>query len=144
MDEKQLLNITFSSSFDFMDTAHDLVEQVLQLAKFSEDDIYWLTIAAREAIANAIKHGNRLNPEKKVYVDLSLAGDRFIMRVRDEGEGFDPGSIPDPRNKENLLRDKGRGIYYMHTFMDEVNYEFKPGYGTTLTMVKNRHSGVNV
>jgi serine/threonine-protein kinase RsbW len=144
MGEKKLLHISFSSSFDFMDTSHELVEQVLQLAQFAEDDIYWLTIAAREAIANAIKHGNKLNPAKKVYVDLSLVDDKFIMKVRDEGDGFDLDDVPDPRNPENLLKDKGRGIYYIRTFMDEVNYEIIPGEGTTLTMIKNRKTGVNV
>jgi serine/threonine-protein kinase RsbW len=144
MGEKKLLHISFSSSFDFMDTSHELVEQVLQLAQFAEDDIYWLTIAAREAIANAIKHGNKLNPSKKVYVDLSLVDEKFIMKVRDEGEGFNLDDVPDPRNPENLLKDKGRGIYYIRTFMDEVNYEITPGEGTTLTMIKNRKTGVNV
>ena len=127
-----------------MDTAHELVEQVLQLAHFSEDDIYWLTIAAREAIANAIKHGNKMDQAKKVYVDLTLVDDHFIMTVKDEGEGFDPESIPDPRDPDNLTVDHGRGVYYIKTFMDEVKYEFIPGEGTTLTMIKYRDSKIKV
>ena len=142
MSERNLLHISFNSSFDFMDTSHELVEQVLQLANFSEDDIYWLTIAAREAIANAIKHGNKLDPAKKVHVDLSLLDNSFVMQVRDEGEGFNLGAIPDPRDPENLMKDQGRGIYYIRTFMDEVKYDMKPGEGTTLTMIKHRTSGV--
>lgn len=144
MSEKQLLHMSFSSSFDFMDTSHELVEQVLQLANFSEDDIYWLTIAAREAIANAIKHGNKLDPDKKVFVDLSLHDDKFIMKVRDEGNGFNLDAVPDPRDPENIMRDQGRGIYYMRTFMDEVDFDFQPGKGTTLTMVKHRKTGVKI
>jgi serine/threonine-protein kinase RsbW len=144
MSEKQLLHISFNSTFHFMDTSHELVEQVLQLAQFSEDDIYWLTIAAREAIANAIKHGNRMDPNKKVSVDLSLVDDTFIMKVTDEGEGFDLSTIPDPRNPENLMKAKGRGIYYIKTFMDDVEYTYTPGKGTTLTMTKHRNTGVKI
>jgi serine/threonine-protein kinase RsbW len=144
MGTRKLLQITFSSTFDFMDTSHELVERVLQLAKFSEDDIYWLTIAAREAIANAIKHGNKLDSSKKVYVDLSMVDDYFVMKVSDEGEGFDIKSIPDPRNPENLLKNQGRGIYYMQTFMDDVLFESEPGKGTTVTMKKSSKTRVDV
>lgn len=138
MQTKQILRITFTSTFDFMDTVHSLVELVLKLAEFSEDEIYWLTIAAREAIANAIKHGNNQDPTKHVHVELDLADDKFIMRVSDEGEGFDVKSVPDPLAPENLLKEKGRGIYYIRSFMDEVRFDSEPGRGTTVTMVKSR------
>lgn len=144
MSEKKLLHISFSSTFDFMDTSHELVEQVLQLADFSENDIYWLTIAAREAIANAIRHGNKMDPEKHVYVDLSLVDDTFVMKVRDEGDGFDISTLPDPCASENLLKDQGRGVYYMRTFLDEVKFESVKGVGTTVTMIKSRKTGINV
>lgn len=127
-----------------MDTAHELVEQVLQLANFSEDNIYWLTIAAREAIANAIKHGNKLDPQKKVSVDLSLIDGTFVMKVQDEGEGFNLDTLPDPRSPENLLANNGRGIYYMRTFMDSVEYEVVPGKGTTVIMKKKKDSDVKI
>lgn len=138
MEAKQILRITFTSTFDFMDTVHSLVELVLKLAEFSEDDIYWLTIAAREAIANAIKHGNNQDPGKRVHVELDLDDDKFIMRVSDEGDGFDVQSVPDPLHPENLLKEKGRGIYYIKSFMDEVRFDSEPGRGTTVTMVKSR------
>jgi serine/threonine-protein kinase RsbW len=138
MKEQRLLTVSFNSSLDFMETSHKLVEQVLQLADFSEDDIYWLTIAAREAIANAIKHGNQMNLEKKVFLELCLLGDVFVMKVTDQGKGFDPESIPDPRDPENLLKGGGRGIYYMKTFLDEVEYKFAEDGATTVIMKKHR------
>lgn len=127
-----------------MDTAHELVEQVLQLARFSEDDIYWLTIAAREAIANAIKHGNKLDSKKKVTVDLDLVDNTFVMTVKDEGDGFNLDDLPDPRSPENLLANNGRGIYYMRTFMDSVDFNVVPGEGTTVVMKKNKDSKVQL
>jgi serine/threonine-protein kinase RsbW len=142
--ERKLLHLSFSSSFDFMDTAHELVEQVLQLANFKEEDIYWLTIAAREAIANAIKHGNKLDETKKVEVDLSLVDETFIMTVKDEGQGFNLQNLPDPRAPENLLANSGRGVYYMRTFMDSVDFEILPGEGTLVTMTKNKNSSLKL
>lgn len=124
-----------------MDTVHDVINEVFCCAGFDEDDCYWLTIAVREAITNAIKHGNKLDPEKKVDVKFELNDDRMEVVVSDSGDGFDLDAIPDPRLPENLMKDKGRGIYYIRTFMDEVNYDIVAGRGTTITMVKRLQPG---
>jgi serine/threonine-protein kinase RsbW len=130
------VSLTFSSSFDFMDTVHRVSDVILQAAGFGEDDRYWLTIAVREAITNAVKHGNKQNPHKNVFVTFLLNEERFMVRVQDEGEGFDISKVQDPRLPENLLKDKGRGIYYIKAFMDDVQFESDSGRGTTVTMVK--------
>jgi len=119
-----------------MDTVHELTDEILNSAGFSEDERYWLTIAIREAITNAVKHGNKKNPEKTVEVDFTVGSGVLKVTVRDEGSGFDIAAISDPRLPENLLKDKGRGIYYIRTFMDEVAYDIVPDRGTTITMVK--------
>ena len=130
------VSVSFSSAFEFMDTLHKVTDVILRAAGFGEDDRYWLTIAVREAITNAVKHGNKLDPAKKVKVSFNVNGSEFRIRVEDEGEGFNVGSVPDPRLPENLLKAKGRGIYYIRTFMDEVNFKSVPGNGTVVTMVK--------
>jgi serine/threonine-protein kinase RsbW len=134
--QDQKIFLSFSSSFEFMDTVHDLTNEVLASAGFNDDDRYWLTIAVREAITNAVKHGNRQDPGKLVDVEFQLNGEELRVTVRDHGEGFDVGAVPDPRLPENLLKDKGRGIYYIRTFMDRTDYDIVPGRGTTVTMVK--------
>ena len=132
----QEILLSFSSAFEFMDTVHKLADVVLQAAGFVEDDRYWLTIAVREAITNAVKHGNKMDPAKKVHVSFQLNEGDLIVRVEDQGEGFAVDSVPDPRLPENLLKDKGRGIYYIKTFMDDVRFDVNSSRGTTVTMVK--------
>ena len=78
----------------------------------------------------------RKDPEKKVDVDFEVDSEKLKVTVRDQGEGFDVEGVPDPRLPENLLKDKGRGIYYIRTFMDEIDYDIVPGRGTTVRMTK--------
>jgi len=133
-DQKILLS--FTSAFEFMDTVHELTSEILSSAGFDEDDRYWLTIAVREAITNAVKHGNKMDPDKLVDVEFCITEEELQVTVSDRGEGFNASLVPDPRLPENLLKDKGRGIYYIRTFMDRTDYDIVPGCGTTVTMVK--------
>ena len=139
--DSQTVSVSFSSVFGFMDTVHELTNQVLKLAGFGEDDRYWLTIAIREAVTNAVKHGNRQEASKLVALWFTLRGDELEIGVRDSGVGFDFSSVPDPTKPENLLLPKGRGIYYMRKFMDEVRYDSGSGRGTTVIMIKKLHGG---
>jgi serine/threonine-protein kinase RsbW len=108
----------------------ELVERVLNelcsTAHVDDEVTYWVGMAVREALANAIKHGNKLNPEKRVFVEITVDPDtRLDVVVEDEGEGFDPDRVADPTAPTNLLRSSGRGVFYMRQFMDEV--VFAPG-----------------
>src|SRR4029434_5392061 len=100
--------------------------------------------AVREAVANAIKHGNKLDVKKKVSATFELQGNELEIRISDEGQGFDPSAVSDPLNPQNLLKPSGRGIFYMRTFMDRVQYEFHPGGGTSLVMTKNLTKGPGI
>lgn len=120
----------------------ELVERVLgemcHSEKVSDETCYWVGMAVREALANAIKHGNKLNPDKLVLVEMRLDPGRDLeVVVEDEGAGFDPQAVADPTDPQNLLRSSGRGVFYMRQFMDEV--EFSPGErgGTRLRLRKN-------
>ena len=103
---------------------------------FDADFISAVDMAVRESVANAIKHGNKLDETKKVEVTFVLAGDRVEISVRDFGAGFAPEQIPDPTNPANLLKACGRGIFFMCTFMDEVEWFNHPGGGMVVRMVK--------
>lgn len=94
-----------------------------------------ITLAVEEALANAMKHGNQMKPYKTVRVAYLVKGDVFYVRIADEGNGFDPGSVPDPTLEENLERPCGRGLRLMRHFMDEVH--FLEG-GTVVFMSKRR------
>jgi serine/threonine-protein kinase RsbW len=94
-------------------------------------------MAVREGVANAIKHGNQLDIKKKVNATFDLRGSRLEVEIVDEGRGFDPRGVGDPLNPTNLMKTSGRGIFYMRTFMDSVDFVFSREGGTRLIMIKN-------
>jgi serine/threonine-protein kinase RsbW len=112
-------------------TAHDYALK----AGFHEDELGNISLAAREAAVNAVMHGNQQDPAKKVDFSIELTGDALIIRVADQGQGFDPDSLPDPLAPENILRGSGRGIFLIRTFMDELKFR-RLDSGTELTLVK--------
>ena len=134
--EEPHVRISVGSRFEHIDLVQIVVDDALGRLGLDEDARHWVGIAVREAVANAIKHGNQQNPEKTVDVELAVAGAEAIIRVEDRGEGFDPHSVADPLAPENLLKPNGRGIFYMRRFMDEVEYDFRSDGGTVLTLKK--------
>lgn len=103
---------------------------------FDADTISAIDMALRESVANAVKHGNQLDESKNVYVVLEASGGRFEISVADSGPGFSPDEVPDPTQKENLLKTSGRGILFMRAFMDDVEWANRPDGGTVVKMVK--------
>ena len=79
-------------------------------------------------------HGNKLDPNKNVIVSINISDDELKVSIKDEGEGFDPESVPDPTKPENIMRDSGRGIHIMRSFIDEVVYDFSSE-GTELKLI---------
>jgi serine/threonine-protein kinase RsbW len=100
----------------------EAIESALKALQYSEHDIFSIRLALEEALVNAIKHGNRLDPGKKVRVSYCAQTDLFEVRVTDEGAGFDPKDVPDPTAEENLERPCGRGLMLMRHYMNEVSY----------------------
>ena len=105
--------------------ARDVVAEMLdeaQAAGYSNGVRFAIRLALEEALINAIKHGNRFDPAKKIKVCAEVDQRRASVSVADEGEGFDPAAVPDPTVDENLEKPCGRGIMLMRTYMDEVAY----------------------
>lgn len=138
------VEITISSRFENIELVQVIAEHLCENAGLDEDGTHWIGMAVREAVANAIKHGNKLDIRKKVNATFQLHDLHLEIRISDEGSGFDPGSIGDPLNPQNLMKTSGRGIFYMKTFMDLVQYSFLPGGGTSLLMTKNLAKGPGV
>ena len=111
-----------------------------QLAGLDEDAVHWIGVAVRESVINAIKHGNKFDPSKLVTVEFSLEQTAvpaaIVIRITDEGEGFDPVEVADPLAPENLLRSSGRGIFFMRSFMDDVTLQRRPAGGMEVLMTK--------
>ncbi|KAK0039319.1 ATP-binding protein [Biomphalaria pfeifferi] len=95
-------------------------------------------MAVRESVANAVKHGNKLDETKQVEVTFLNSDAGFEITVRDFGAGFAIEDIPDPTNPENLLKASGRGILFMRSFMDEVEWTNHSGGGLLVRMMKRR------
>jgi serine/threonine-protein kinase RsbW len=112
-----------------------LIEESLQACAFSEQDIFAIKLALEEALVNAVKHGNQMDPDKKVSVRYAVTPDRFDITIIDEGPGFNPEDVPDPTAIENLERPCGRGLLLMRGFMTEVEYQ---GKGNVVVMAKVR------
>ncbi|MCS7016043.1 MAG: ATP-binding protein [Gemmatales bacterium] len=123
------------SDLDQIPGLQSQIVDLLSRCGFSERDMFAVRLALEEAVANAMKHGNRLLPHKCVEVALGLGEDSVWIRVCDEGEGFDPDQVPDPTAEENLERPSGRGILLMRHFMDHVEYRDR---GRTVFMVRRR------
>jgi len=135
MSERQL-HLTVGSRFENVELVQSAIDEAIAARGADEDARHWIGLAVREAVANAIKHGNRLDPGKRVDVAVRINGRGVEIAVSDEGEGFDPDKVRDPLAPENLFRTNGRGIFYMRRFMDEVSYTASTNGGTLVRMRK--------
>jgi serine/threonine-protein kinase RsbW len=124
------------SAYENIELAERVLAELCGSAEIDGETTYWVGMALREALANAIKHGNKLNAEKRVLIHMLLVDGQLRILVEDEGDGFDPSSLEDPTSPGNLLRSSGRGIFYMHQFMDEVNFETGDLGGTRVELIK--------
>ncbi len=130
------VRLVISSEVRLVDVVHAASETMAGLAGFETDDALNVGIAVREAVINAIVHGNRMDPSRKVEVSLEARPRSIRARVRDHGAGFDSGTTPDPTIGENLMRTSGRGILVMRAFVDSVDFTFREGRGMEVTLKK--------
>ncbi len=118
------IEVIVSSALDNLDLIQTLTDCITDFMSFDEDSAHWIGMSVRESVTNAIQHGNKLDLSKKVDICFEISPDRLSIVVRDQGNGFRADEIPNPLDCDNLLKPSGRGIFYIRTFMDEV--EFRP------------------
>jgi serine/threonine-protein kinase RsbW len=102
--------------------------------KIDDGTMYRLLVCCTEAVNNAIIHGNHSDPSKKVLMNCTVVGKNLKIKVKDEGEGFDSSSLPDPRDEKNLLKENGRGVFLMRSLMHSVKFK-KLKKGTIVEMI---------
>jgi serine/threonine-protein kinase RsbW len=135
--EHKNYNIEIPSDPNNLITVEEFVHYFGKELNIEEDKLQNLLLSVTEATTNAIMHANKCDLDKKVTIDVTDTGDKLIVKIIDEGKGFDPGKVPDPTNPENLLKDSGRGIYLMRFYMDEVTYNItSKGTETILVLYK--------
>jgi len=130
--------LSLPSSIDTVATAAAAVAEFVGRIGMSDEAAFGIDMAVREAVTNAVLHGNRQDEKKVVDISLKSSPEAVEISVHDQGPGFNPEEVPDPTTQENILKSSGRGIFFMRTFMDEVNWLIRPGGGTTVRMVKRR------
>lgn len=117
---------------------HEVQERILSLLEereFPAKDLFGVKLALEEALVNAIKHGNGLDPDKVVRVRCRVDSECVEIDIEDQGDGFDPGDVPDPTDDDNLDKPSGRGLMLMRAFMTSIEYY---GRGNRVVMLKNR------
>lgn len=132
--------LSIDSKLELVGTVESIAKSVGAKMGFDEGDAGRIELAAREAVINAIKHGNHYLTDKRVDVEFLVGHDAMTIYVRDRGEGFDLTRLHDPLDPENLLNPTGRGILWMRTFMDEIEYSAHPEGGCVVRMKKYKRS----
>jgi serine/threonine-protein kinase RsbW len=108
-----------------MGTAHSLIEEVVgkvRADQWNDKDVFAIELALEETLMNAVKHGNDSDPSKVVRFDCKLSPKKVYVRVEDEGEGFDPHAVADPREPENQMVVSGRGVLLIQHFATKVEW----------------------
>jgi len=131
------IRMSLSSRFENIEMVQHLCSRLLEGRDVPEETRHWILMAVREAVANAIKHGNRQDLSKHVHLEMDVVADTLAISIRDEGEGFDPKAVDDPLAPENRLKTSGRGIFYMRTFMDDVRFQRHAEGGMEIVLKKN-------
>ena len=130
------LEITFGNQFGYLDFVEEISDAITRMVGFDEDTRFWITLSIRESVVNAIQHGNQSDESKKVGIRFQSLPDRLVIFIQDEGEGFDESQIRDPLKPENLLQTGGRGVFFVRSFMDEVDWKLLPEGGMEMRMEK--------
>ncbi|HSQ24580.1 MAG TPA: ATP-binding protein [Pyrinomonadaceae bacterium] len=132
----QTTRLVLPSHIEAVADAAAAVTDFIRNCGVSEDSAFGIEMALREAVTNAMVHGNHEDESKSVEVIFNCHDNELEVEVRDQGEGFDPAKVPDPTSAENLLKTSGRGIFLMRTFMDEIEWLHRPEGGTAVRMTK--------
>lgn len=114
----------FNSDPELLPEIENFILDRIEDLNLSSDKLNDLSLAVAEAAANAIEHGNNSDPTKKVKISVEIETEKIILRFKDEGNGFDIDEVPDPTAPENILKDHGRGIHIMKSFLDDIKYNF--------------------
>jgi serine/threonine-protein kinase RsbW len=153
----EVIDQYYSSTLESVDLAESEILKAAEEAGFDEDELHRVGMAVRECMVNAVVHGNRYNRNKTVHIGVNVEkpehtedapgtrpgqavdrkiGTRLIIRITDQGDGFELQEVPDPLQENNLLRHSGRGLFLMGAFMDDLKVRKLPEGGTEVTLIK--------
>ena len=130
------LDQLLESNLESVDTAETLCVDAAKQLGLDEDACMDLGLAVREAMVNAVAHGNKYDAGKQVRLQVETRTDAVRITIVDQGEGFDLNRVPDPTQGDNLLRGSGRGLLLIQAFVDEFTVKRTAAGGAEVTLVK--------
>lgn len=130
------IDITLDTALESVGLAEEMSLRVATAAGFGDDECHRIGMSVREGVINAFHYGNSERREKKIHLAFELTPEKMVIRVLDEGRGFDLAEVADPLAEENLLKTSGRGLFLMRAFMDEFDVARGPQGGAEIIMAK--------
>lgn len=124
MSEKSF-SLELQSDLKELERLESFINEVAQAGNAGDETSGYMMLLLSEAVTNGIIHGNKLDPAKKVFVEAIVHPDKIVLKVEDQGDGFNPEAVPNPLEEENLLKTGGRGVYLMKEYADDVTYNDK-------------------
>ena len=131
------LSCTLNSTLWNVERLVEIITALAERCDFSEEDRNKIDLAVREAAVNAVIHGNKDDPSKKIEASIDVTEEAMSISITDQGRGFDPGAVPDPLASDNLLKQSGRGIFLMRRLVDDVVFRVLES-GTEVILTKRR------
>ncbi|MEW5842268.1 MAG: ATP-binding protein [Bacteroidota bacterium] len=120
---------------DLLPELEEFIIEIAQKSNLNKDKFNSLALSFSEAASNSFLHGNKLDKKKKIKITVKVNEEKITLIIKDEGKGFNINTVPDPTKPENILKDSGRGIHIMRSFLDELKYNFTPTGTETILII---------
>lgn len=125
-----------SSDPELLPELEEFIVEIAKKCNLNDEKLNGLALSFSEAASNSVVHGNKLDINKKVKITILVTDAKITITIKDEGKGFNLKAVPDPTKPENILKDNGRGIHIMKSFLHDLHYNFTPsGTETILEML---------
>lgn len=135
-NQDSVIELRIQSSLEYTELVENITNNLTVMAGCDSDQAYFIEMAVREIVVNAIRHGNQMDLDKVVRVLYRFNSERFEVGILDQGNGFDFEHLPDPCDPENLMKSSGRGIFLVRSFMDDFSLAYIPNQGTEVRFTK--------
>ncbi|MBL1214757.1 MAG: ATP-binding protein [Ignavibacteriae bacterium] len=116
----------FPSDPEYLPEIESFILEIAEQNNVDEEKFNCIALSTAEAASNSILHGNKNDPTKKVEIKVVVTDKVMRIIFKDEGKGFEPKSVPDPTTPENILKENGRGIHIMKSYLSSLTYNFTP------------------
>lgn len=133
---RKTIRVTLETAWQTIDLAQLITQRLAEAIGYDETEVHHLAMSVREGIINALHYGNRMQRDKQVFLCYTFEPDRLVIRLTDQGQGFELADVADPLQEENLLKVSGRGLLLVRAFMDDVQVQHDQHGGAELVLVK--------